>query len=114
MTLLHGSSDLTSREWAITSLVSEGRTNAEIAAEMHTTKQVVEAQLRKIVEKTGCWNRAEVALWYVKLGLESERRFSDRRETNGQINEDRRHLNRRHAPLPSARVGEKHQMNLDE
>jgi DNA-binding CsgD family transcriptional regulator len=114
MTLLHGNSDLTSREWAITSLVSEGRTNSEIAAEMHATKRVLDAQLRKIVEKTGCWNRVEIALWYVKLGLGSERRFNDRRETNMQINDERRHLNRRHAPQPSARVGEKHEMNLNE
>jgi len=114
MVLLHGNSDLTSQEWAIAALVSEGRTNAEIAAETHTTKQVVEAQLRKIVEKTGCWNRAEIALWYVTLGLESERRFNDRRELNGLVNNERRHLNRRRAPQPSDSVNEKHEMNLDD
>jgi DNA-binding CsgD family transcriptional regulator len=96
MALLHGNSDLTSQEWAITSLVSEGRTNAEIAAEIHTTEQVVEAQLLKIVEKTGCWNRSEIARWYLKLGLERERRFNDRREANWEIDDERRQSNRRH------------------
>jgi DNA-binding CsgD family transcriptional regulator len=103
MSLLPGTSDLTSREWAITSLISEGRTNAEIAAEIHTTKQVIETQLGRIFEKTGCWNRAEIAMWYLKVGVESERRFNDRRETNWEISDERRQLDRRHAPQPSSR-----------
>ena len=32
MSFLYGSTDLTSKEWAITSLVSQGHTNAQIAA----------------------------------------------------------------------------------
>ena len=39
MPLLSGNADLTSKEWAITALVFEGHTNAEIAAETRTTER---------------------------------------------------------------------------
>jgi DNA-binding NarL/FixJ family response regulator len=57
MPLLSGNMDLTGREWAITALVFQGRTNAQIAAEIQTTEYVAETHLRRIVDKTGCWNR---------------------------------------------------------
>ena len=77
MPLLFGNTDLTSREWAITALVSQGRTNAQIATEIQTTEHVVESHLRRIFEKTGCWNRTEITLWYLKMGVKKERRFYD-------------------------------------
>ena len=59
MPLLFGNADLTSKEWAITALVCQGCANAQIAEETRTTEHVVENHLRRIFEKTGCWNRTE-------------------------------------------------------
>jgi len=114
MPLLFGNADLTSKEWAITALVFQGCTNAQIAQEIRTTEQVVESHLRRIFDKTGCWNRTEVALWYLKMGVEKERRFYDRREADWKISSERRNVDRRHSPEPSARANEQHDINLDE
>jgi len=114
MTLLSGNMDLTSKEWAITALVFQGQTNAEIAAGIQTTEKAVEVHLRRIFEKTGCWNRTEIALWYLNMGVGTERRFSDRREANSEISDERRKLDRRHPPERSHRANEQHEINLDE
>jgi DNA-binding CsgD family transcriptional regulator len=114
MPLLSGNMDLTSREWAITALVFQGRTNAQIAAEFQTTEHVVETHLRRIVDKTGCWNRTEIALWYLKIGVARERRFYDRREANREISDEHREVDRRHAPERSPRANEQHEIRLDE
>ena len=114
MMLTFGNRDLTSKEWAITALVFQGRTNAEIAAEIQTQEKVVEGHLLRIFEKTGCWNRTEIALWYLNMGVEQERRFSDRREANWEISNERRRVDRRHPPERSQRANEQHEINLDE
>lgn len=114
MPLLQGNTDLTSKEWAIAALVSKGYTNAEIAAENQTSEQLVEQYLRRILQKTGCWNRSEVALWYVKLGIEKERRLYDRREASSEMSDERRKTDRRHPLEPAPRAHEQHEMNLDE
>lgn len=114
MPLLFGKADLTSKEWAVTALVFEGCTNAQVAQAMGTTELVVESHLRRIFDKTGCWNRTEVALWYLKMGVEKERRFYDRREANWTTNSERRNVDRRHPPEPSPRANEQHDINLDE
>lgn len=105
---------LTSKEWAITALVVQGRTDAQIAEETHTKKRQVENHLRRILDKTGCWNRTEVALWYIKLGVEKERRSDDRREADQKIHDERRRVDRRHSPQRSPRAHEQHEINLDE
>src|SRR5690242_5368453 len=110
----HAHEDLTSREWAITALVFEGRTNPEIAAELKTTEQDVEKQLKEILRKTGCWNRTEVALWYLKLGVGKEKRLADRREAAANAEQDRRQANRRSPPTRSQRAHEIHPINLNE
>ena len=114
MPLLSGNMDLTSREWAITALVSQGRTNAQIAADIRTTEDEVETHLRRIVDKTGCWNRTEIALWYLKIGVATERRFHDRREADWAITEEHRDVHRRHPPARSPRANEQHEIDLDE
>lgn len=114
MPLLFGNADLTSREWAITGLIFQGRTNAQIAAETHTTEEVVQHHLRAILDKTGCWNRTEVALWYLRMGIAQERRFQDRREANWKTSDERRQVDRRSPPQPSLRAHEHHEINLDE
>lgn len=114
MTLLSGNADLTSKEWAIAALVFQGLTNAQIAAETNTKEQIIEHHLHSILGKTGCWNRTEVALWYLKIGLDKERRSFDRREANGQITDERRQVDRRQPPEPSRRAHEQHEISLDE
>jgi len=114
MPLLSGNADLTSKEWAIAALVFQGLTNAQIAAETHTREQVVEHHLHSILGKTGCWNRTEVALWYLKIGLEKERRSVDRREANSTTSEERRQEDRRQPPARSLRAHEQREISLDE
>jgi DNA-binding CsgD family transcriptional regulator len=104
MPLLYGSADLTSKEWAITALISQGRTNAQIAADIQTQEHAIESHLRRIFAKTGCWNRTEIALWYLKLRVEKERRFYDRREAIWEIGDERRQADRRH-PLERSPKG---------
>ena len=114
MPLLSGNADLTSKEWAIAALVFQGRTNAQIAAETNSNEQVVEHHLRSILNKTGCWNRTEVALWYLKMGLDKERRSSDRRNTDWETGEERRQVDRRQPPARSLRAHEQREISLDE
>jgi len=114
MSLLYGSTDLTSKEWAITALVCQGHTNAEIAAEIESSESVVKNELRRIFDKTGCWNRTEVALWYLKIGVQKERRFYDRREAEQEISDEHRKVSRRQPPSRSLRADEQHEINLDE
>lgn len=114
MSFLYGSTDLTSKEWAITALVCQGHTNAQIAEEIDASEFVVKNKLRTIFDKTGCWNRTEVALWYLKVGVQKERRFYDRREASREIGEEHRKVNRRHLPKRSPRADERHETNLDE
>jgi DNA-binding CsgD family transcriptional regulator len=114
MPLLSGNADLSSKEWAIASLVFQGRTNAQIAAETNTSEQVVEHHLRSILDKTGCWNRTEVALWYLKMGLEKEKRSYDRRNADWNITDERRQVDRRHPAQRSPREHEQHDINLSE
>ncbi len=114
MPLLFGNTELTSKEWAITALVFQGRTNAQIAEEMRTTEPLVENHLRRILDKTGCWNRTEIALWYSKMGVEKERRSYDRREAERKISHERRNVDRRHRPERSPGATEQHDINLNE
>ena len=114
MPLLSGNDDLTSRQWAITALVSQGCTNADIASKIHATEQMVENHLQRILDKTGCWNRTEVALWYLKIRVEKERRSCDRREASYEIGDERRKDDRRRPPQRSPRTHEQHEINLNE
>ncbi len=114
MPLLSGKTNLTGKEWAIAALVFQGCTNAQIAEETRTTEHVVNTLLRRIIDKTGCWNRTEIALWYLKMGVENERRFYDRREADWEIDHERRSFDRRQPPERSLRANEQHDMNLDE
>jgi DNA-binding CsgD family transcriptional regulator len=114
MSFLFGRADLTGKEWAITALLCQGHTNAQIAAETDLTEAVLKNELRTIFDKTGCWNRTEVALWYLRTGVQKERRFCDRREAKQEISDERRKDNRRHVPNRSPRANERHAMNLDE
>lgn len=103
---------LTSKEWAIAALVSQGSTNTEIAGAIHAPESLVKGHLRRILKKTGCWNRVEIALWYLENGVETERRFSDRR-MNAVTSEERRRGRR--FPLERCQETKKqHHLNLDQ
>lgn len=114
MALLYGNRDLLSKEWAITALISRGCTNAQIAAELGATEQAVKTFLARIFDKTGCWNRTEIALWYVRIAVPEERRWSDRRAEATWETTERRKGNRRHPLAPSPRANEQHELNLEE
>jgi DNA-binding CsgD family transcriptional regulator len=115
MPLLYGNMDLTSKEWAITALVFQGLTNAQIATAIQIKDQAVQSSLQTILDKTGCWNRTELALWYLKMGVENERRFRDRREASREINDERRQADRRHIPERASRATEqRRQVNPEE
>lgn len=70
--------------------------------------------LERIVDKTGCWNRTEVALWYLQIDVERERRSYERRAEVDWEMAERRKGDRRHPLAPSPRTNEQHEINLDE
>ena len=110
---MSGNTELTSKEWAIAALLSQGSTDAQIAASIEVPEPVVQDYLRSLIQKTGCWNRTEIALWYLKTGVQQERRSSDRRFADSKLNDERR-MGRRHPPERSGRANEQHNINLDE
>jgi DNA-binding CsgD family transcriptional regulator len=111
---IRGTTDLTSKEWAIIALVSKGKTDTQIAASIREKEPVVKDYLHSIFQKTGCWNRTEVALWYVKTAVKEERRSSERRATDSNVSDERRKDRRRRPTKLSGRANEQHKLNLDE
>jgi DNA-binding NarL/FixJ family response regulator len=51
---------LSAREWELVTLVAQGRTNAQIAAELHISVRTVSSHLDRIRDKTGCHRRADL------------------------------------------------------
>ncbi|GAA1991413.1 response regulator transcription factor [Isoptericola halotolerans] len=60
---------LTDRERDVLRLVAAGRTNAEIAAELHLGMSTVKTHLGAIMAKTSTRNRVEVARWAYDAGI---------------------------------------------
>jgi DNA-binding NarL/FixJ family response regulator len=54
---------LTEREEEILATVATGRTNAEIAAELHISLSTVKTHLASLMRKLGARNRVEIAMW---------------------------------------------------
>ncbi len=54
---------LTRREEAVLGTVARGRTNSEIAAELHISLSTVKTHLASIMAKLGARNRVEIAMW---------------------------------------------------
>ncbi|WP_203337028.1 response regulator transcription factor [Nocardioides limicola] len=63
---------LTDRELAVLRLVASGRTNAEIATDLHLGASTVKTHLAAIMAKTDTRNRVEVARWAFQAGLLAE------------------------------------------
>ena len=72
---------LTPRQFTVAFLVSSGLKNREIAKTMRVSQHVVRNHLKHIFDRTGCWNRTELALRYVyesEMGLYNEEKFEER------------------------------------
>ncbi|WP_448221640.1 response regulator [Gordonia iterans] len=59
---------LTSREEQVLHTVAQGRTNAEIAAELHISASTVKTHLASLMRKAGARNRVELAMWAHETG----------------------------------------------
>ena len=64
-------SDLTTKEIEVLKLVAGGATNKEIASSLHISENTVKYHLRNIMEKLHFKNRAQMAAYAVKKGMES-------------------------------------------
>jgi DNA-binding NarL/FixJ family response regulator len=59
---------LTSREEQVLITVAQGRTNAEIAADLHVSLSTVKTHLASIMTKLGARNRVEIVMWAYETG----------------------------------------------
>jgi len=59
---------LTSREEEILLTVARGRTNSEIADELHISLSTVKTHLTSVMNKLGARNRVEIAMWAYETG----------------------------------------------
>ena len=59
---------LTNREEEVLATVARGRTNAEIADELHISLSTVKAHLASLMTKLGARNRVEIAMWAFETG----------------------------------------------
>ena len=59
---------LTTREEQVLIAAATGRTNAEIAAELHISLSTVKTHLTSVMGKVGARNRVEVAMWAYETG----------------------------------------------
>jgi DNA-binding NarL/FixJ family response regulator len=59
---------LTAREEQVVIATATGRTNAEIAAELHISLSTVKTHLTGVMGKIGARNRVEIAMWAYETG----------------------------------------------
>ena len=60
---------LSAREQELVTLVAQGRTNAQIAAELYISVRTVSSHLDRIRDKTGCRRRADLTRLALTTGL---------------------------------------------
>lgn len=58
---------LTAREYGVASLVANGLTSRQIAAELGLSPKTVSAQVEHILTKLGVGGRAEIAAWAARV-----------------------------------------------
>jgi DNA-binding CsgD family transcriptional regulator len=68
---LHGASGLSARETEVLRLIVQGRTNAEIAAELHLSERTVHRHVSNILTKLGVRSRTAAAILAVQNRLTS-------------------------------------------
>ena len=54
------------REKEVISLITEGKTNSEIAYILHISIHTVKSVIENIYLKTGYHNRVQIAIWFFK------------------------------------------------
>ncbi len=59
---------LTAREEDVVRAVASGRTNAEIATDLHISLSTVKSHLSSLMTKLGARNRVEIAMWAYETG----------------------------------------------
>jgi DNA-binding CsgD family transcriptional regulator len=64
-----GSAQLSAREHELVTLVAQGRTNAQIAAQLYISIRTVGSHLDRIRDKTGCRRRADLTRLALTAGL---------------------------------------------
>jgi predicted ATPase/DNA-binding CsgD family transcriptional regulator len=64
-----GAEDLSPRERELVTLVAQGRTDAQIAVELHISVRTVSSHLDRIRDKTGCRRRADLTRLALSAGL---------------------------------------------
>jgi DNA-binding CsgD family transcriptional regulator len=64
-----GLGGLSARERELVTLVAQGRTNAQIAAQLHISVRTVGSHLDRIRDKTGCRRRADLTRLALTEGL---------------------------------------------
>jgi DNA-binding NarL/FixJ family response regulator len=63
---------LTDREEQVLLTIARGRTNAEIAEELHVSLSTVKTHVASLMTKLGARNRVEVAMWAYETGRADE------------------------------------------
>jgi len=69
----HAASYLTPKEQEVLRLVADGATNKEIASSLYISDNTVKYHLRNIMEKLHVKNRAQMAVYAAKRGIEPNR-----------------------------------------
>ena len=64
-----GREALSPRERELITLVAQGRTDAQIAGQLHITARTVSSHLDRIRDKTGCRRRADLTRLALRAGL---------------------------------------------
>ena len=64
-----GPEQLSARERELVTLVAQGRTNAQIAAQLYISVRTVTSHLDRIRDKTGCRRRADLTRLALSEGL---------------------------------------------
>ena len=59
---------LSPREHEVTALVSQGRSNREIAAALYISERTVESHVQSILNKLGFHTRTQIATWAAAEG----------------------------------------------
>ena len=64
---------LTAREWQVARLISQGKSNREIAEELFISERTVESHVASIMTRLKLTSRAGIAAWAVRQERESDR-----------------------------------------